>query len=99
VCDDLGPVVRRVLDDAGFRPANLPERLARDKFVAELLDHVCERGFLRFGDLRDAVARNQLKMPDLAGPGELVRGDSLLRADARLGEELDGVYRRGEVYL
>src|SRR5205085_1102568 len=63
------------------------------------LDRVCERGFLRIGDLRDAVARNQLKLPDLSGPGQLVTGDPLLRADTRLAYDLDGVYRRGEFYL
>ncbi len=96
---ELGPVVRAVLDEVGLRPGNLPERVARDKVVAELLDRVCERGFLRLGDLRDAISRNQLKMPDLSGPAELLCGDPLLRADERLAVELDGVYRRGEVYL
>ncbi|HET6575565.1 MAG TPA: hypothetical protein VFG68_18330 [Fimbriiglobus sp.] len=96
---ELGPVVRDVLDEVGLRPTNLPEHVARDKVVAELLDLVCGRGFLRFGDLRDAVSRNQLKMPDLRGPVEMVRGDPLLRADERLAVELDGVYHRGEAYL
>lgn len=96
---ELGPVIRSVLDEVGLRPANLPERVARDKVVAELLDGVCESGFLRLGDLRDAVSRNQLKLPDLGGPVEWFRGDPLLRADARLAVELDGVYHRGEVYL
>lgn len=96
---ELGPVVRAVLDEVGLRPANLPERVARDKVVAELLDRVCDRGFIRLGDLRDAISRNQLKMPDLRGPVELVRGDPLLRADERLAVELDGVYHRGEAYL
>jgi hypothetical protein len=96
---ELGPVIRDVLDEVGLRPTNLPERVARDKVVAELLDLVCGRGFLRLGDLRDAVSRNQLKMPDLRGPIELVRGDPLLRADERLAVELDGVYHRGEAYL
>jgi hypothetical protein len=96
---ECGPIIVGILDAVGLTPASLPERIARDKVVAELLDRVCERGFIRFADLRDAVARNQLKLPDLAGAGELVRGDQLLRADVRLAEELDGVYRRGEVYL
>jgi hypothetical protein len=93
------PVITAALTEAGFRPANRVEEVARDKAVAELLDRVCERGYLRFGDLRDAVARNQLKMPDLRGPGEFVRGDPLLQADARLAYALDGVYRKGEFYL
>ena len=96
---DLGPILTAALEESGFRPAHPVEAVARDKLVAELLDRVCEWGFLRLGDLRDAVARNRLKMPDLAGPGEFVAGDPLLRADARLARDLDGVYRRGEVYL
>ena len=99
VRDELGPVFRATFDEVGLRPANVLEEVARDKLVAELLDRVCDRGFLRLGDLRDAIARNQLKIPDLRGPWEFVAGDPLLRADERLGEELHGVYRRGEIYL
>ena len=99
VRDELAPVVRAALAASGFVAENRVEEVAREKVVAELLDRACERGFVRLGDLRDAVARNQLKMPDLAGPGELLAGDPLLRADARLGHDLDGVYRRGEFYL
>src|SRR5207248_691090 len=52
----LGPVIAATLTDAGFRPANRVEEVARDKAVAELLDRVCDRGQIRIGDLRDAVA-------------------------------------------
>ena len=38
-------------------------------------------------------------MPDLAGPGEFLAGDRLLKADRNLAVALDGVYRRGEIYL
>ncbi|MCZ2341759.1 MAG: hypothetical protein LC104_08175 [Bacteroidales bacterium] len=96
---ELGPVIRACLDDVGFHPHNLLEEIARDKLIAELLDRICERGFLRLGDLRDAIARNQCKIPDLQGPREFCTGDLLLRADERLAEELHGVYRRGEIYL
>jgi hypothetical protein len=75
------------------------EEVARDKLVAELLDRVCERGYLRIGDLRDAVARNRLKLGDLEGVSAFIGGDALLRADTRLAYALDGVYRRGEFYL
>ena len=51
------------------------------------------------GDLRDAVSRNNLKMADLASLRQLFLGDQLLQANRRLGEKLDGVYRRGEIYL
>jgi hypothetical protein len=54
---------------------------------------------LNMGDLRDAIARNRLKLPDLANPGELLHGDPLIRANRRMAEVADGVYRRGEIYL
>src|SRR5262245_38095658 len=51
------------------------------------------------GDLRDAVSRNNLRLPDLSGPKEFFRGDRLIRANRRLPVLLEGVYRRGEFYL
>ncbi len=97
--EEFTPILARAVQDAGLRPTTTAEAVARDKLVAELLDRVCDTGYLRVGDVRDAVARNRLKMPDLAGPLEFVRGDAILRADGRLAHDLDGVYRRGEVYL
>jgi hypothetical protein len=96
---EFAPIIVGVLTAAGLVPANRAEEVARDKLVAELLDRVCTRGYLRIGDLRDAVARNQLKLPDLEGVVEFVGGDPLLRADTGLAYALDGVYRRGEFYL
>ncbi len=93
------PIIVGALTDAGLVPANRVEEVARDKLTAELLDRVCDRGFLRLDNLRDAIARNLLKLPDLAGVGEFFTGDGLLRADRNLSYALDGVYRRGEVYL
>jgi hypothetical protein len=95
----LRPRLHRVLDQVGLTARSAPERLARDKLVEELLDQVLERGFVSFASLRDAVSRNQLKLPDLSGAGELWRGDPLLAADAALDVEIDGLYRRGEIYL
>jgi hypothetical protein len=97
--DQFRPRVARTLDDVGLRPQNLPEQVARNKLVEELLDRVVERGFLRLGDLRDALSRNNLKLPDCAGPATFFRGDALLQADRRLARMLDGVYERGEFYL
>jgi hypothetical protein len=92
---DFTPIIASALETAGLTPLSAVEDVARDKLVAELLDRVCERGYLRIGDLRDAVARNRLKMDDLSGPGEFLRGDALLRADITLTYALDGVYRKG----
>lgn len=97
--EQAGPIVLGVLDEVGLKPTNVPEVVARDKLAAELLDRMCEKGHVRLADLRDAIARNRLKLPDLSGPVEFFRGDPLLRADALLAERLDGIYHRGEVYL
>ncbi len=99
VRDGLGPVVRRSLLDAGLRPAALVEEAAFDKLVDEILDGVAARGFESFGNVRDAVSRNEVKLPDLAGPTELLHGDPLLRADRGLAAALDGAYRAAPAYL
>ena len=93
------PVIRAALEAVGMRPANLPEEVALNKTVQELLDRTIERGFLTMGDLRDALSRNEFKMPDVGGPGTFFAGDRLIRANRRLARDLDGVYRRGEIYL
>jgi hypothetical protein len=92
------PLIARALGRAELAARNLPERVAFGKIVEELLDLLVRRGYLTSGDVRDAVSRNDLKLPDLS-PKALLRGDRLLRADHRLGISLDGVYRRAEVYL
>lgn len=97
--DRFRPILTTALDDVGLVPHNYPERVSRHKLVEELLDKICERGFLTMGDLRDAVSRNQLKLEDLSGPREFLLGDCLIRLNRRLAESLDGVYHGGEVYL
>jgi hypothetical protein len=61
----LRPTVRQTLVDVGLAPRNITEEVACDKVVEELLDQIIERGFLGIGDLRDAIARNRLKLADL----------------------------------
>ncbi|SIO62358.1 hypothetical protein SAMN05444166_7022 [Singulisphaera sp. GP187] len=97
--DRLRGPIDATLTRTGFKPRNLPERVAYRKLVEELLDRIASRGFLSLGDLRDACSRGNLKMPDLSGPREFLEGDRLLRADEALSKSLDGVYRQGEVYL
>ncbi|HEY3359848.1 MAG TPA: hypothetical protein VGQ83_41745 [Polyangia bacterium] len=94
----LGPRIQDVLDRVGFVPTNVPEEVARRKLISELLDVVVERGTFGLSQLRDAVSRNNLKLPRLK-LGELLVGDQLLKADRLLADALDGVYRRGEIYL
>lgn len=93
------PALETVLSDVGLAPASVPERVAREKLCEEIVDAVLERGFVGIGQLRDALSRSNLKMSRLAGPGELLFGDALLKADDRLAVALDGVYRPGEIYL
>jgi hypothetical protein len=95
----LRPVLRDALDGVGLLPANAPERTARAKVIEEILDQAVSRGFISIGHLRDALSRNQLKLPNLASAKELWAGDPLLRLDRRLADALDGVYRGGEIYL
>ncbi|CAN5281827.1 hypothetical protein BH11PLA2_BH11PLA2_35050 [soil metagenome] len=94
----LGPVIKTIFDNVGLVPQNLPEEVARDAVVQELLDKLCASGFLRMADLRDALARFQLKLPDTTLL-DFISGDALLRADRQLGDALYGVYHRGEIYL
>jgi hypothetical protein len=93
------PILRKVLDEATLVPSNRVETIAREKLISELLDMVASRGFFRFSDLRDAIARNPLKLPDFASVRQYRDGDALLQADRILGRELFGVYQRGEIYL
>lgn len=95
----LRPLLEETLIEVGFLPQNLPERVSFRKIIEELLDAVVERGFFAMGDIRDAIARNNVKLDDVADPLELIAGDRLLRADRRLSDVLDGVYQRGAIYL
>jgi hypothetical protein len=92
------PLLAEGLASAGLHPEHLPEQVARDKILAELCDRLLDRGFIAFSDLRDLIARNQLKLPDLAGPGDWLLRDPLLVLDRWCTEHLDGAYRPGEVY-
>jgi hypothetical protein len=99
VRERVRPVVAEILAAEGLQPRNVAERVAFRKIVEELLDRIVEHGYLSMGHLRDTLSQNQLKLPDLTRLGELLTGDLLLRVDRRLAEELDGVYRRGPIYL
>ncbi len=94
----IRPELEGVLDAVGLAPTCVPERVARDKLAEEVLDLVLARGSLGLSELRDALSRSSLKLPNVRA-SELLVGDAVLRADALLAERLDGVYRRGEIYL
>jgi hypothetical protein len=95
----LEPFLSHSLHDTGFTANSVVAEVAFEKLVQELLDRVVHRGFLTLGDVRDAISRNQLKMPDLVDAREFLSGDPLLQADQRFALLLDGVYQRGPFYL
>ena len=93
------PVIKSILETYYVQPSNLPERVSFGKLEEELLDKVVGQGFTTLGDFRDAASRSNLKLPDLTGAAELIKGDRLLRTDRALAVGMEGVHRRGEVYL
>src|SRR5262249_28417861 len=93
------PLIATAIEEVGLKARNVPEELARNKLIEELLDRVVDYGHFNMGTLRDAISRNQLKLPDLQKASELVTGDPLILLNRRLGVVLDGVYRRGEIYM
>ena len=93
------PLIASAMNQVGLKPQNVPEELGRAKLIEEVLDRVVEYGHLNMGNLRDAISRNELKLPNLTGPAQLFLGDPLLRLNRKLGLRLDGVYRRGEIYM
>jgi hypothetical protein len=95
----FAPILTTSMEDIGLKPQDPPEEAAFKKVVEELLDRIASKGFLTFGDLRDTLSRNQLKLPDLTEPQDFLRGDALLRLDRRLASLLDGVYRPAEFYM
>lgn len=94
----LRPVFDEVFDEVGLTPQNVPESVARRKLIEELLDRIVENSYITMAELRDALSKNDLKLPDVLSVGDLAGGDRLLRADKSLDRRLDGVYRRGAVY-
>ena len=82
----------------GMVPETHRQRVALNKLRAELMDVIYRRYHLSFGDVRDTVARNDLRLQDLR-PREYLIGDRLGQLDWYLGKGLPGVYRRGELYL
>jgi len=95
----FGPVLLNALDEVNMIPRNLPERVAQHKLSEELSDRILQRGFFLMSDVRDAISRNNLKLPDLRGLLELITGDRMIRLNRLLQIRLDGVYQGGEIYL
>lgn len=94
----LLPRLSELLDTVGFLPGDHQQRVARNLLQEELFATILRRWHLRFNDLRDAVARNELRLPDLRWR-ELALGDRLTHFDRQARIALPGVYQPGEFYL
>lgn len=94
----IAALLDRGLTAAALVPTSTVERVAHDKLIAELSDKLLARGFIGFPDLRDQIAKNQLKLPDLRSPGEWLSGDALLSLDRWCAANMDAAYVRGEIY-
>lgn len=97
--EQLAPLLARALEEAGFEPTSPRERIAFAKMRDELFDLLAERAHLRFSDLRDSVARNDMRLADPQLPELTWRGDKLSRLDRVMYQHLPGTYRRGEFYI
>jgi hypothetical protein len=92
------PIIAKALHDVGLLPHTIPERVAEKNVIDQLIDRAVAVGYLSLGDVRDAIASHDLKLSDLSLE-DARRGDPLLRADEQLAQVLDGVYRKGELYM
>jgi len=95
----LRPKIVEACNTVGLRPGSFPETVAGRKLTDELLDRVVARGFFTLADIRDAIARNNLKLPDAASPSQWWNGDELLAANVVLADSLPGTFRYGEIYF
>lgn len=94
----LEPHLRRALHEAGFTARSHRQEVAFHKLLCELLDVIALRRHLKFTDVRDIVARNLMRLPDLSF-SELLHGDRLSRFDRAAARTLPGVYKPGELYI
>ncbi|HZV01161.1 MAG TPA: hypothetical protein VFF73_30900, partial [Planctomycetota bacterium] len=94
----LRPIIESAFTESGLTPRNLPEAAVLGKLTDELLDRTMVRWFLTYGDIRDALSANQLKLPDVLGARDLASRGTMVQIDRRLAASLKGIYRPGELY-
>lgn len=88
----------KLLDRVGLQAADHQQRIARNLLQQELCDTIQQRCQLRCTDVRDALARNALRLPDWTWRN-LWYGDRLARFNRAARRALPGVYQPGEFYL
>lgn len=90
--------VARARDEVGLAPRGMRETTSAAKLGGELADLALAHGQFTFPQVRDAISRNDLKLPDLS-LREAVFGDQLLRLDRKLAAALFGIYSPAPIYL
>ena len=96
--DRFQPFLEDALDDVGLQPKHPLELVARRKVVSELIDRILADGYFSYFDVRDAISRNNLKLPDITAKGEWGTDDPLLRLDRLLTFKFEGIYRTGQIH-
>ena len=96
--DRFQPFLEDALDDVGLQPRHPLERVSRRKLVRELIDRILADGYFSYFDVRDAISRNSLKLPDITDRGEWGADDPLLRLDRLLTFKFEGIYQSGQFH-
>jgi len=96
--DRFQPFLEDALDDVGLQPRHPLERVSRRKLVRELIDRILADGYFSYFDVRDAISRNSLKLPDITERGEWGADDPLLRLDRHLTFKFEGIYQSGQFH-
>lgn len=96
--DRFQPFLEDALDDVGLQPRHPLEKVSRRKLVRELIDRILADGYFSYFDVRDAISRNSLKLPDITDRGEWGADDPLLRLDRLLTFKFEGIYQSGQVH-
>jgi len=96
--DTFSPRFQKAMEEASFAPTHLVEKAARDAIIEDMVERLLQSRQLSFGDLRDILARNELKLPDLTGVSGWWHGDPLRKLDKAMARGIPGAYRPGEFY-
>ncbi len=95
----LSPLIDSIFADAHFHSDNTVETIAMEKIKKELLAVVLGKGYFQLSDLRDLIAKNDLKLKDFRLKQIIWERDTLLACDHLLKKRLYGIYHGAEIYM
>ncbi len=94
----LQPLLKTIIRTAGFGIGMPRDQVSLDKIIKQIIALVEKKSYFGFSDLRDIIARNDLRLPDPSLKA-LFFGDNLIKLHRLLLENLSGIYRGGDFYL